>query len=104
MSWVATAIVVSTLATSVYQGEKQASAQREASRNQKAAQRQSLLSSINAEKLAAQAERKANKRKPDVASILFREQAAANSGVGSTILAGREGGGGLLGSTTTLMG
>ncbi len=105
MSWVATAIVVASVATSVYQGEEGRKASSKASRAQKASQRQSLLSSINEERLAGQAERKANKKRPDVASILFQEQAAATAGPGSTILAGRGGGGGsLLGSKSTLMG
>lgn len=104
MVWVGVAAAVIGGASAIHQGEQSRAAGTKSARAQKAAQRQSLLSSINQEKLAGQAERKANKRKPDVTSILFQERAGATQGTGSTILAGRSGAPGLLGSKSTLMG
>lgn len=106
MAWVAVAVGVIGAAGAVYQGEEGRKASSKAERSQKAAQRDTLLRAVNEERRSAQAERKANRKKPDVTSILFQEQAASKAGPGSTILAGATKGGGrsLLGSKTTLMG
>ena len=100
-----TAFAAATIGSTIYQGEQQKRGQKRALASQEKAQRQSLLSSIAEEKRAGQAERQANKRKPDVTAILFRERAAARAGAGSTILAGRgRSGTSLLGSKSSLMG
>lgn len=91
-------------ATGAVQGEKAAASQRAGIRSQKQAQRQSLLASAAQEKLAAQATRKANQKKPDVSSMLFAEQQRGSLGAASTLLSGNKGGGTLLGGKTTLGG
>ena len=105
MGFLAAFLAVLAAGSAVHQGEQSRAAGSQAERAQRKAQRQSLLSSINEEKLASQAERKANRKKPDSASILFSEREAADSGVGSTILSGQgSGSGSLLGSKQSLMG
>jgi uncharacterized membrane protein len=103
MVWAAVVVSVAALGYSVYAGEEGAKAQRKSLRGQKQAQRQSLLSSIGQEKRAAQAEAKANRKKPNIESLLFSERAAANTGMGSTILAGR-GGASLMGKKSMMVG
>ena len=101
MAWIATAVAIAGAATTVIQGEQAESQQKRSFKAQQAAQKQTLLSAVNDERQAAMAERKANRRKPDVAALLFQERGQANTGVGSTILAG---GGSKLGSKSLLMG
>ena len=102
MAWAVTAIAVMS-ASSIYQGEQQKKAGKKSLAAQERAQQQTFLSSLNDEKQAQQANRKANKRPPDITSILFQERAGAENGMGSTILSGGEGVG-LLGSKPKLMG
>lgn len=103
--WTAVVLGVVAAGSSVYQGVEGAKASRKSLRAQKQAQRKSLLSSVGQEKRAAQAEAKANRKKPDIESLLFSERAAANTGMGSTILAGRGGGGAsLMGKKSMMVG
>ena len=95
-------LAVIAAATAVHQGEQSRAAASEGERTQRAAQRTSLLSASTQHKLAGQAEAKANKKKPNVNSLLFSERAKANTGVGSTMLSG--GGTPLLGSKSTGLG
>lgn len=104
MEWLAIAALILAAGGAAYQGEQTAKAGRRSERVQKQAQRQALLGSIDQEKRAAIEERKANQRTPDVTRILFQEQAAANTGVGSTILTKGKDKGGMLGFKSTLMG
>lgn len=108
MSGLATAaIITSVLAAgaTIYSGEKASSASKKGRRLQEQVQRTSLLAALREEKLAGQAENRANRRKPDVASLLFDAGRRGNMGAASTILAGAGGkGSALLGSKSTLGG
>lgn len=99
-------IAAAAVAASVDQGEKSRAAGTKAARSQKQAQKAALHRSVNQERLAAQADAAANRKKPDVDALLFSERARAGQGQGSTILAGQDGGGDntLLGRKSTLIG
>ena len=87
----------------VYQGEKQSSIQKKAMRRQEQAQNQSRNQAIGQEKLGRMAQAKANKKKPDIATLLGRNR--ATKGPSSTMLTGTGGaGGGLLGGKSMLGG
>ena len=92
------------MSQSVIQGEKQGRAQKRALHEQKQAQSRA----IGAEKLSAMEMAKANKKKPDVSSLLGRERKGAIKGAGATMLTGPggadSGGKMLLGRKSSLMG
>ena len=96
------------MSQSVIQGEKQGRAQKRALHEQKQAQQQAQSRAIGAEKLSAMDEAKANKKKPDVSSLLSRERKGAAKGPGATMLTGPGGAGSggkmLLGRKSSLMG
>lgn len=108
MTGVAAAIIVSAVlgaGAAVYTGEQGRRAASKGRRLQEAAQRTSLLAALRDEKLASQAENRLNRRRPDVASLLFDAKTRSQMGPASTVLAGRGGGHNtLLGSKSTLMG
>lgn len=94
MAFGITAVVLAAGAA-IYSGEVQKDAAKKAAKSAKQARRMSLLASIKQDREAATAEKKANRRKPDVASLLLKNQQA---GAG-TVLAGKgAGGASLLGS------
>lgn len=78
-------------AGSVYQGLQQQRAQRRGERAQEAAQNLATRRAAAEVRRADQLERKQNKKKPDVTSLLSREREAALTGVGSTMLTGATG-------------
>jgi uncharacterized protein HemX len=105
MSWVAAAIVTAVSAgTAVYSGEEQRKSQSKSLRAQREGQRQSLLRSVGQEKLAAQASAAANRKKPNIDSLLFSERARADMGPGSTLLAGPRSGSSLMGRKSSTLG
>lgn len=79
------------IAGTVYQGEKQAGAQKRALRSQEQAQKESASKAMYAEKRAAMESAKANGKSPDTASLLAQEQKRALSGPSSTMLSGQSG-------------
>jgi hypothetical protein len=90
-----TAAIITALATTasaVYSGEKSASTARKGRRLQERMQADTISARLRDEKVAAQAERRINKKKPDVSSLLFSEQQASRAGPASTLLAGKSGG------------
>jgi|TARA_R110002020_G_C16229855_1_gene768243 hypothetical protein len=103
MSGIATAIIIAAGAT-VYSGEKQAKEQRKGLRRQKQAQRQAQSQAVGQEKLAAMDMAKANRKKPDISTLLGQERLRASQGPGSTMLTGGKSGSMLLGGKSTLMG
>ena len=102
MAWVTAILAVIAAAGSAHQGEQGRAAASKGERSQREAQRQSLARSVGEEKLAAQNMAKANKKKPNIDSLLFSERAKADMGPGSTMLSG--GGGVPLLGSKSLMG
>ena len=89
--------------TTVYSGEQAASSARKGLRAQKAAQDKSMAQAAGQRKLGAIEEAKANKKKPNIATLLGRNRGA--KGPSSTMLTGTGGaGGGLLGGKSMLGG
>jgi len=110
MSAVITAVVISAVAAgagavATYRaGQAQKHAAERSLLAQQESERQGRVKAVGEETRAAQASRRANQRRPDVASLLFAERAQAAGGVGSTILGGGRGGRPLLGTKTSLLG
>lgn len=109
MTWVGTAAltiytIAASVGTAVYSGETAKSNAKKGRKAQDQAQRQSMLAATAQDKLAAQAEAKANQKAPDINTILNEENTRADMGPGSTILAGRSGKPGLLGSNSQMGG
>jgi 4-diphosphocytidyl-2C-methyl-D-erythritol kinase len=104
MSGIITAIVVAG-GTSIYQGEQQRKAQKKSLRSQKMAQAESQARASSTAKQSLMAEAKANRKKPNIATLLGRERMAANRGPGSTMMTGTGGARGtMLGGGSSLMG
>lgn len=74
---------------SVYAGERSNTLQRRARRDQEGAQRQALAAAASEQRRAGEAERAANRREPDINSLLLGENEAARLGSTSTMLTGR---------------
>jgi hypothetical protein len=83
--------VLGVLGGSVLQQRRQEKMQRQALRAQEEATRTSLAAAQRQERLGAEAERRANMKKPDIAAILANAQSAQLRGPTSTILTGIEG-------------
>lgn len=75
----------------IVQGERAKSAQKEAIRRQDAAQREATNRATAEQRRQEMERRRLNKKTPNVAGILKREQGASTSGVGSTVLTGAAG-------------
>jgi len=96
---------VGSTAYGVYNGQQQQGAQKKALKAQTTAQQTAEANALSSERKAAVAENAANKRAPNVASILARAATMGNSGLSSTMLTGPGGvsSGGLdLGKSTLL--
>lgn len=104
MGWISAILAVLAAGASVHQGEQQRAAGSKALRGQREAQKQATARATGQERLAAMADARANKKKPNIDSLLFSERARADMGAGSTLLAGRGGGGTPLLGSKSLMG
>lgn len=82
---------VAALGATVYQGERQASAQRSSLRAQGKAQRESATAAAAEQRRAEMEQRKANRKSPNVASLLAEERTQGWTGQGTTMLTGSQG-------------
>jgi uncharacterized protein HemX len=90
---------------SVYSGERQRKIQAKQLRQQKRANEEQVAQATSAQKLAAQAMARANKRQPNIGSILSAAQGKATQGPASTMLSsGRNTNGSLLLGRSSLLG
>jgi hypothetical protein len=76
---------------SVVQGERSAKLQRYARRDQASANQQALAAAASEQRRAAEAERAANRRAPDIAGLLLGEADVGKLGTASTMLTGPRG-------------
>lgn len=76
---------------SIYQGEKAASQQEEALRQQQQAQTEAKAQATSQERRSQQAYNAANRKSPDVGSIMAGAEQAAKSGGAGTMLTGPTG-------------
>jgi len=63
-------VALAAIGTNIYQGEKQRKAQNEAFRAQEQAQKEASSAAMSQQRMAEEAMRKANRKKPDVNQIL----------------------------------
>ena len=98
-------LAATTAATTIYTGEKQASAQKKSLRRQREAQQTAETRQASQQKQSMMAEAKANQKKPNIASLLSKERLRSAQGPGSTMLTGAGGAGPMtLGRKGSLMG
>ena len=76
---------------SIYAGEQQKSAQKDALNQQRDAQAKAEASALKQEKTAEETMNKSLAKKPDASAILSQSEQAGKSGVGSTMLTGAAG-------------
>jgi hypothetical protein len=76
---------------SVYQGERASSAAKKGRRLQEEAQQQAVAAAVSERRRGDEAARAANRRSPDMDSLLLGEQDANKLGVASTMLTGPRG-------------
>ena len=96
-------ITAASIGGSIHQGEVAAKSARAGLRAKKAAQDTSMAQAAGQRKLGAMEEAKANRKKPNIATLLGRNRGA--KGPSSTMLTGTGGaGGGLLGGKSMLGG
>lgn len=86
----------------IYQGQQQREAAKQAVRSQEKAQQQAQSEAIRQRRENEMALNKANRKQPDLLGLLEAEQAAGKAGSASTMLTGRRRTG--LGSPPTLLG
>lgn len=79
------------LGLGILQGEQQRKIARRNARDQERAQRQAQDRLAGERRLAAQREKRANQKQPEIASLLSRERAQAKTGPGATLLSGTTG-------------
>lgn len=76
---------------SIYAGEQQKSAQKDALNQQREAQNKAEASAVRQEKAAEEAQNKALTKRPDTGALLSSAEQAGKSGVGGTMLTGAAG-------------
>lgn len=84
----------------VYAGERQRSIQKKQLRNQKRANERQIAQAVSAQKLAAQADAKANQKAPNTQALLEKASLDASQGTAATMLTG----GGGVGKESLLLG
>jgi hypothetical protein len=89
MGFVATGAVLA--GVSAFQGQKQKSAEKKALRRQEAAQREATNRAAGEQRRGEQERRRANRRGPELGSLLGSQQRAGGGGAAGTLLTGPSG-------------
>ena len=76
------------IGTSIYQGEQQSKAARRSAGLQREAMQQAEAQTMSQMEQSRQAQRKANRKRPNVAALLATAQEASTTGPASTMLTG----------------
>lgn len=88
MAYTGAALAIVGLGNSIYQGEQERVAAKRSLQAQEKAQSASLSAAIRQDRLAAQAQRDAQDKTPNVDAILGAEYGKAKTGMAGTLLSG----------------
>ena len=102
MAYAQAAIAVAGLVTSIVQGQRQATTQKHALKDQQTAQNDAAATAAAQSRRSQMEQAKANARQPDVPSLLSTEQQKALAGSSSTTLTGPAANARLLGGKSLL--